>query len=295
MSRRAARLLPLVLNAAPQASASASSQGAVPAGLQALGVSGQRLHLGVGPLHRTFASDNGETARVGRFDRTSSLLQQVQVLKLRQDLEDESERRLHIPYSQLLQMVRASGSAHDDVEAEEVSLALHRAGVILRHHEVVYLRPDEIAEMVMQALPGGKEDAATRLLRIEEELSDLEKIHVEVEKQAHRTTNRLLIGGYTVLFTQLISFIYLTWWELSWDVMEPIAYIISLFYSLLGYSYFLATKGGTFDLQPFKEFWQKHIKAKKAVAINFDEERYRYLLKKALEWREAELGLQQLM
>lgn len=44
--------------------------------------------------------------------------------------------------------------------------------------------------------------------------------------------------------------------------MEPIAYIISLFYSLLGYTYFMATKGGVFDLQPFKEFWQTHYKVR---------------------------------
>lgn len=49
-------------------------------------------------------------------------------------------------------------------------------------------------------------------------------------------------------------------WELSWDVMEPFGYIISLFYSLVGYTYFLATKGKTFDLEPFKTFWHQRIK-----------------------------------
>ena len=55
-------------------------------------------------------------------------------------------------------------------------------------------------------------------------------------------------------------------WELSWDVMEPIAYIISLFYSLVGYTYFLATRGhGVFDLAPFKEFWYTHLKVRAAA------------------------------
>ncbi|KAG2482395.1 hypothetical protein HYH03_018673 [Edaphochlamys debaryana] len=176
-------------------------------------------------------------------------------------------------------MAKASGAAHDDKEAEELALALHRAGVVLRHHDVVYLRPDDIAEVITQSLPGGKEDAAQKLAKIEEELTDLEVVHKEVDKQAHRTTTRLLTAGYIVLFTQLVAFVYLTWWELSWDVMEPIAYIISLFYSLVGYTYFMATKGGIFDLQPFKEFWHAHIKQKKAVAIKFDADRYHYLLK----------------
>ncbi len=42
--------------------------------------------------------------------------------------------------------------------------------------------------------------------------------------------------------------------------MEPFGYIISLFYSLVGYTYFLATKGKTFDLEPFKTFWHDRIK-----------------------------------
>ncbi|KAG2454450.1 hypothetical protein HYH02_001469 [Chlamydomonas schloesseri] len=234
----------------------------------------------MGLLGRTFASQPLATADAkDRFDSTNSLLQQVQVLKLRQELDDEAVTKLHIPYTQLLQMIKTSGSAHDDKEAEEVALALHRAGVVMRHHDVVYLRPDEIAEVVMQVLPGGKEDASAKLAKIEEELTDLDKIHEQVDKQAHNVTTRLLTVGYVILFVQLVAFIYLTWWELSWDVMEPIAYIISLFYSLVGYTYFMATKGGVFDLQPFKEFWQTHFKQKKASAVKFDAERYEYLLK----------------
>lgn len=36
--------------------------------------------------------------------------------------------------------------------------------------------------------------------------------------------------GCVGLFAQLAGFIYLTYWELSWDVMEPIAYMLSLTY-----------------------------------------------------------------
>jgi hypothetical protein len=36
--------------------------------------------------------------------------------------------------------------------------------------------------------------------------------------------------GCIGLFAQLVGFAYLTWWELSWDVMEPIAYMLSLAY-----------------------------------------------------------------
>lgn len=54
-------------------------------------------------------------------------------------------------------------------------------------------------------------------------------------------------------------------WELSWDVMEPIAYIISLFYSIVAYTYFLFTRDA-FDLGPFREFWGKHFKVRPMAA-----------------------------
>lgn len=39
-----------------------------------------------------------------------------------------------------------------------------------------------------------------------------------------------LQAGCTWLFVQVVVFARLTWWELSWDVMEPIAFILSMCY-----------------------------------------------------------------
>jgi hypothetical protein len=41
--------------------------------------------------------------------------------------------------------------------------------------------------------------------------------------------------------------------------MEPIAYIISLFYSIVGWLYFMFMRHA-FDLEPAGEFWAKHFK-----------------------------------
>jgi hypothetical protein len=53
---------------------------------------------------------------------------------------------------------------------------------------------------------------------------------------------------------QLVGFSYLIWWELSWDVMEPIAYITSVSYSLIAYVYFLATRTPC-EQKEFVEYW----------------------------------------
>lgn len=61
-------------------------------------------------------------------------------------------------------------------------------------------------------------------------------------------------SGVSLCLPQLFGFAYLTWWELSWDVMEPVAYFVSLTYSLIAYMYFLITRGSYFEQKEFKEY-----------------------------------------
>jgi len=119
-------------------------------------------------------------------------------------------------------------------------------------------------------------------MQLEAELEALDSVHKQLERAAQRRTNALLTMGLLVLLGQFAAFVYLTWWELSWDVMEPIGYIISLFYSICAYVYFLGTKGSQFDLAPFKEFWSKRIMDTKKAQLAFDQERWDFLVSAAL-------------
>ena len=71
------------------------------------------------------------------------------------------------------------------------------------------------------------------------------------------------------------------WWELSWDVMEPIAYILSLMYAIVGYLYFLATRGSSqLELGSFKQYWSERLKLNKIQQSRaFDEDRWAFLNK----------------
>ena len=68
-------------------------------------------------------------------------------------------------------------------------------------------------------------------------------------------------------------------WELSWDVMEPIAYILGLFYSIIAYAYFLVSRGQVFDLGPMKAFWTSKFKENRIKRLEFDSERHSFLLR----------------
>lgn len=60
---------------------------------------------------------------------------------------------------------------------------------------------------------GGREDAESKLARVEAELAELDKVHDSVARRSKRLTNVLLVGGFMVLFTQWAAFCYLTWCE----------------------------------------------------------------------------------
>lgn len=201
------------------------------------------------------------------------------MLALREELQLLSEGTNVITFSEFARLASSHGCSRTDEEAAALCTHLQKACVVLRHRESVYLRPEEIAEAVMMMMPHNKQDAEQKLMQVEAELKDLENVHSQLEQAAQRRTNFMLSLGLLVLVGQFVAFIYLTWWELSWDVMEPIGYIISLFYSICAYVYFLGTKGSQFDLGPFKEFWSQRILNSRKAQLSFDQERWDFLVK----------------
>ncbi|KAJ9529903.1 hypothetical protein QJQ45_022289, partial [Haematococcus lacustris] len=204
------------------------------------------------------------------------VLLQTHVQKLRQELQLESEHKLQIPYSQFVNLAKHSGAAQTSDDCERLCQALHMSGVVLRCNNTVYLRVQEVCDLVSQLLPGGRGETQEKLAQVDAELAELDAVHAEVERRSHWLADGLLAAGFVVLVVQFFSFIWLTWWELSWDVMEPIAYIIQLFYQLVAFSYFMFMRHN-FDLGPIRDFWAKRYKTKRIKQLNFDADRYALL------------------
>lgn len=209
----------------------------------------------------------------------ADIFQSLNALSLKEALEQAAETKYYITHDELLEMIKESGAAKQVEDIEDLADALNKSGVILQYNDLVYLRPAEVAELVVQHLPGTSKKAKQRLEEIERELTILELQHDEIQRASTKWPDRFLKLGCLVLFTQLVTFIYLTWWELSWDVMEPYGYILSLFYSLLAYLYFFLTRGSYLDYGPFREYWTQRTKEKHLVMKGFDMERFQKLQK----------------
>eukprot|EP01018_Ginkgo_biloba_P004700 Gb_23230 [translate_table: standard] len=192
------------------------------------------------------------------FDEAKKLLRLVNVEALKRTLESDGHE--FITQSELLQVCRSMGVAHSDQEAEDFVKALDEAGVVLIFRNKVYLHPDkeslwhlingclsmvvgdttvdEVAELVMNAVPLvlTEENDPRR-----EELKRLLKEKQEIDNLAHRQVRCVLWLGLVCLSLQTGLFFRLTFWELSWDVMEPIAFFATTGGLLIGYMYFLLT------------------------------------------------------
>lgn len=64
----------------------------------------------------------------------------------------------------------------------------------------------------------------------------------ELSKKAERRTTWVLWGGMAYMSTQFGILARLTWWEYSWDIMEPVTYFITYGTAMAMYAYFVLTR-----------------------------------------------------
>lgn len=108
------------------------------------------------------------------------------------------------------------------------------------------------------------------------ELEILEEQKSIIDKKAESLVRRELWCGLAFLMVQTAGFMRLTFWELSWDVMEPICFYVTSMYFMAGYTFFLRTA----KEPSFEGFFQSRFstKQKKLMKANkFDLQRYNEL------------------
>ncbi|KAJ3045600.1 hypothetical protein HK097_001178 [Rhizophlyctis rosea] len=79
------------------------------------------------------------------------------------------------------------------------------------------------------------------LVGVEGELQPLMKRKAELDRLASQTSRRIAWFGLGTLCAQWGLMARLTWWEYSWDVMEPISYFVGAGTGILGYMFYMIT------------------------------------------------------
>ncbi|XP_063291177.1 calcium uniporter protein, mitochondrial [Pelobates fuscus] len=81
-----------------------------------------------------------------------------------------------------------------------------------------------------------------RLEDLRGQLEPLEKVRLEISRKAEKRTTWVLWGGMAYMATQFGILARLTWWEYSWDIMEPVTYFITYGSAMAMYAYFVLTR-----------------------------------------------------
>lgn len=107
-------------------------------------------------------------------------------------------------------------------------------------------------------------------------LQEMEEQKAAIDKEARALVQQELWCGLGCFVLQTAAFMRLTFWELSWDVMEPICFFVTSMQFMAGYAFFLRT-----SKEPsFEGFFHSRFVAKQRRLIkarNFDIEKYNEL------------------
>ncbi|XP_071723269.1 calcium uniporter protein 5, mitochondrial-like [Rutidosis leptorrhynchoides] len=181
-----------------------------------------------------------------------------------------------VRYSEFLNACESIGVAMSVDEAKKIAKAYDDAGDIYIIRDKVYLHPHKVMDMVRKAIPLS---LLTDNDPTKEELHKLQAKQEQIDKLAHKQVRCILWGGLGLLLTQASLFFRLTFWEFSWDVMEPITFFTTSSGLILGYAYFLFTSRDP----SYEDFMKRLFLSRRRKLIKkhkFDVERFMELQKK---------------
>lgn len=81
-----------------------------------------------------------------------------------------------------------------------------------------------------------------RLEELKMEIEPLETGKMELDRTAEKRTKFLSWFGLGLMGLQFGLLARLTWWEYSWDIMEPITYFVTYGTSIAMFAYYVVTR-----------------------------------------------------
>ncbi|KAL7732628.1 hypothetical protein ACLKA6_013558 [Drosophila palustris] len=123
---------------------------------------------------------------------------------------------------------------------------------------------------------------AQELESLRYELEPLEQKKLELAKKAERRTNMMTWMGLGLMSVQFGILARLTWWEYSWDIMEPVTYFVTYGTTMAMYAYYCVTKREYILENVYNREYTLSI-YKNAKKNEFDVETYNRLKRKTAE------------
>lgn len=164
-------------------------------------------------------------------------------------------------------------------EALELADALEMVGVLVRVYcensvTFIHLKPKMLAAELHKLV--GPEPSSETKEHLEEEYARLAATAEEVERKVSTSSN-VKLSVLALTYTSVIgAFARLTWWELSWDIMEPVTYFVTMT-TAIGCVYYVVLSGREFSHEGVLETWRNETRHNLYKKMEFDENRYNFL------------------
>ncbi|OWM80819.1 calcium uniporter protein 4, mitochondrial-like [Punica granatum] len=203
-------------------------------------------------------------------DDARKVLKLSLLLKLTARLRELPESS--ISYGELVRICSEACGGDGD-KAVELARALDKSANIIILGDSVFLKPEQVAKsieaLMSQTIPKPNDPRRYQLERMERQKA-------EIDWRARAQVRAELCGGLGLVVAQTLAFMRLTFWELSWDVMEPICFFAASLHFAAAYAFFLCT-----SVEPsFQGYFEQRFRTKQRklmAAHGFDLEMYNRL------------------
>lgn len=201
----------------------------------------------------------------------------------RQYFENKSKTCDFVTKDEFLQMLEDHGLKYN----KDHIRALHRLGIILHYDknveigDKIILNPFKVSESIEKELSvPDKKKILAEIKAIEEQLATLDEISKSISIKATRSTKLMAWGLMGFLTFQWLLFARFTWWDFSWDVIEPVTYFTTTIELVVGgYIYYLL-RGREYSNVEFSELVFRNRFRAIAKRNGFDIEHYENLIRK---------------
>ncbi|XP_057530145.1 calcium uniporter protein 2, mitochondrial isoform X2 [Amaranthus tricolor] len=240
--------------------------------LKEINIRKDRINLG-GLLALPHLAHEEKAPEVGlSVKEVRKLLRASQMEMIKEKLRDIG--RDWVTYKEYVEIIEKSCGGNKE-DALLFAKNLDDSGNVIVLGNAVCLRPHQVAKAIQSLVTPPVTDPNDPR---RQELELLEEQKAEIDQKAEALVRRELWAGLGYMVVQTAAFMRLTFWELSWDVMEPICFYVTSAYFMLGYAFFLRT-----SKEPsFEGFFQSRFNAKQRKLMesyDFNIERYNELRK----------------
>jgi len=252
-------------------------------------------------VHTSSYATSSASSTLGDAKDVQHLVERDQFMKVKIKLEADNRRR--IPFSDYIKICTQEGLTES--QAKGLAKSLSDSGVVLHFpnsdnavlRDTLFLKPEEFTTVVSRLLGQITSDTflkeqlevkKTELVRLQNEIAPLVATRQSLQKKAHSRATTIVWAGLGYCVVQAVAVARLTWWELSWDVMEPVTYMLTFATALIGYSWFVAT-GTEYTYEGLMKSLEHRRLDKLIKKTNFPETQFQKL-SKALAMKEDDVA-----